>query len=73
MEWAVGLGLLASFAALASAPAPTDARSTINWDRIDLSAERRAIEDYQRYDQLLQNVGWKLVRGNAPFCDRVSR
>ncbi|EAQ28597.1 hypothetical protein NAP1_13398 [Erythrobacter sp. NAP1] len=50
---------------------PVAARAEVNWDRIDLAAERAAIENYQRFDQRLQDVGWKLVRGNADFCDRV--
>ncbi len=40
-------------------------------DRVDLAQERRAIEAFQAADLKLQNVGWKLVRGNAEFCDRV--
>lgn len=43
----------------------------IDWDRIDLTAERAAIEHFQSFDQRLQDVGWKLVRGNASFCERV--
>lgn len=43
----------------------------VNWDRINLPAERAAIEQFQRFDQRLQDVGWKMVRGNADFCDRV--
>ena len=43
----------------------------IDWQSVDLAAERAAIEKYQRFDQRLQDVGWKMVRGNAPFCDRV--
>lgn len=45
--------------------------SDINWDRVDLPSERAAIERFQAFDQRLQDVGWKLVRGNAAFCDRV--
>lgn len=56
------LGLPAAAAALAS---------DINWDRVDLPSERAAIERLQAFDQRLQDVGWKLVRGNAAFCDRV--
>lgn len=47
------------------------ARAPVDWDDVDLAAERRAIEDYQKYDQLLQDVGWNLVRANAQFCDRA--
>ena len=35
---------------------------------IDLAAERKAIEQFQALDQKLQDIGWKLVTGNAPFC-----
>jgi len=38
---------------------------------IDLDRERAAIGDFQDFDQRLQDVGWKMVRGNAPFCERV--
>jgi len=65
------LGLVAALSALLTGAPATHASGAVNWDRIDLEAERRAIEDYQRYDQLLQNVGWKLVRSNAEFCERV--
>lgn len=47
------------------------AREDVDWNRVDLAAERSAIEQFQRFDQRLQDVGWKLVRGNAGFCDRV--
>ncbi len=30
-----------------------------------------SIERYQQLDQRFQDVGWRLVRGNAPFCDQV--
>lgn len=56
-------------AATMAGPTSAQAQNSINWDRIDLAAERRAIAVYQRYDQLLQNVGWRLVRANAEFCD----
>ena len=38
---------------------------------IDLDAERAAIGRFQDADQRLQDVGWRIVRGNAEFCDRV--
>jgi len=47
------------------------ASAQVNWDRVDLAAERAAIENFQAYEQRLHNVGWKMVRGNAEFCDRV--
>jgi len=62
-QWAIALGAGAGLASAAAAqPAPGN---------VDLAAERAAIEQYQRIDQQLQNVGWKLARGNAPFCDQV--
>jgi len=39
---------------------------------VDLVAERAAIENFQALDQKLQNVGWKLARGNAAFCARTT-
>ncbi len=39
--------------------------------RIDYAAERAAIGRYQDADQRLQDVGWQLSVGNAPFCPRV--
>ncbi len=63
------IALAAPFAFWAAAPLGS-AAPQINWDRIDLDAERAAIERYQSFDQRLQDVGWQLVRGNAPFCDR---
>ncbi|WP_299195914.1 hypothetical protein [uncultured Erythrobacter sp.] len=49
----------------------TPASAEINWDRINLAEERAAIEAFQRFDQRLQDTGWKLVRGNVDFCPRV--
>lgn len=63
-------GALAPMAAFVLAH-PSHAGEKINWDRIDLAKERRAIKTYQKYDQRLQNVGWKLARGNVDFCDNV--
>jgi hypothetical protein len=64
-----------AFIALAISAIPAAATaaldSGINWDRVDLTRERAAIEQFQAFDQRLQDVGWKLVRGNAAFCDRV--
>lgn len=50
---------------------PSTAQADINWDRVNLANERAAIERFQAFDQRLQDVGWKMVRGNAEFCDRV--
>lgn len=60
------LGLTAVLAAIGSA---AQAEKAIDWDRINLDAERAVITQFQAQDQRLQDVGWKLVRGNAPFCD----
>ncbi|MFL0355093.1 hypothetical protein ACI5KX_01335 [Erythrobacter sp. GH1-10] len=35
---------------------------------VDLAAERAAIGQFQDLDQRLQDIGWKLVTGNAAFC-----
>ncbi len=40
-------------------------------DDVDLVAERKAIEHFQSLDQKLQDVGWKLVQGNAEFCSQT--
>lgn len=32
-----------------------------------------ALREFQARDQRLQNVGWRLVRGNAAFCDTVTQ
>jgi len=61
-------------AALLIAPYSAGADSSrdgINWDRIDLAEERAAIEQFQSFEQRLQDVGWQMVRGNAEFCERV--
>ncbi len=50
---AVSFGLLSAQAAVAE---------------VDLASEREAIEAYQQYDQRLQDIGWRLVTGNAEFC-----
>lgn len=39
---------------------------------VDLTAERAAIEEYQALDQRLQDVGWRLARANADFCERAA-
>ncbi len=63
---AIGLAI-AAFGTLLN---PVAARE-VNWDRINLPQERAAIERFQQFDQRMQDVGWKLVRGNAEYCDRV--
>ena len=62
------LGLAVPLAAQGSGEAEW---AEIDGKRVDLARERAAIEQFQSFDQRLQNVGWKLVRGNAEFCDRV--
>ena len=49
--------------------APLSAHETVNWNRINLDAERAVIGEFQAQDQRLQDVAWKLVRGNAEFCE----
>lgn len=48
---------------------PVQARDAINWNRINLDAERAVIAQFQAQDQRLQDVAWRLVRGNAEFCE----
>jgi hypothetical protein len=36
-----------------------------------LKETRAAIVRFQQLDQRLQDIGWRLVRGNAAFCERV--
>lgn len=55
-------------AVMAGLPSPALAQKSVNWDKVNLTAERAAIGQYQAFDQRLQDVGWKLIRGNAPFC-----
>lgn len=52
--------------ALALAPAGAQ-----KLEKVDLVAERAAIGQFQDRDQRLQDIGWKMVRGNAGFCDKV--
>ncbi|MAY19390.1 MAG: hypothetical protein CL955_02070 [Erythrobacteraceae bacterium] len=63
------LTALALTATLALAPGA--AQADVNWNRIDLPAERTAIETFQFFDQRLQDVGWQLARGNADYCDNA--
>jgi len=37
----------------------------------NLANEREAIEAFQRFDQRLQDVGWRLIAGNAAFCSKT--
>lgn len=59
--------LLAGVTALALAPAASLAAEPA----IDYTAERAAIGRYQDADQRLQNVGWRLARGNVGLCPKV--
>lgn len=60
------------FAALASAAAAIAALASTPAQAIEDETapvpQRAAIEEFQRIDQKLQDVGWALVRGNAEFC-----
>jgi hypothetical protein len=53
----------ALFAAPLAAQAPSPA--------IDYAAEKAAIGRFQDADQRLQDVGWRLARGNVGFCPKV--
>ncbi|MEL6541792.1 MAG: hypothetical protein AAFQ34_10355 [Pseudomonadota bacterium] len=59
-------GLLCAFGAVALLTASVSA-SGANDKRI--KKLREAIEEFQTRDQRLQDVGWRLVRGNAAFCE----
>ena len=54
-------GVLSFAAPLAAQSAPA----------IDYAAERAAIGRFQDADQRLQDVGWRLARGNVGFCPKV--
>lgn len=60
-------GLLAGMAALIAAPLAANPAPP----EIDFAAERAAIGRYQDADQRLQDIGWRLARGNVNFCPRV--
>jgi len=59
------------FFAVIALAAATPAVANPDLSKVDLVAERAAIESFQTLDQKLQNVGWKLARGNAAFCART--
>ena len=61
MRRALLAGALLFAAPLAAQPAPA----------IDYAAEKAAIGRFQDADQRLQDVGWRLVRGNVGFCPKV--
>ncbi|WP_086618124.1 hypothetical protein [Erythrobacter tepidarius] len=61
MTRALLAGALLLAAPLAAQPAPM----------IDYAAERAVISRFQDADQRLQDVGWRLARGNAGFCPKV--
>jgi len=61
MRRALLAGALLFAAPLAAQPAPT----------IDYAAEKAAIGRFQDADQRLQDVGWRLARGNVGFCPKV--
>ncbi|MEM6494935.1 MAG: hypothetical protein AAF650_11205 [Pseudomonadota bacterium] len=64
--WAHGALFPLIAAALALTPV-----SAQKLEDVDLVAERAAIGQFQDRDQRLQDIGWKMVRGNAEFCERV--
>ncbi|MGB3469261.1 MAG: hypothetical protein WBA51_00380 [Erythrobacter sp.] len=68
MRRPLALLLLCTLANASAAPGVSAAPAL---EDIDLKAERAAIGRFQDADQRLQDVGWKLVRGNAPFCETV--
>lgn len=60
---ALGVGALVALSPGASAakpPKPSEREETL-----------ALLAQFQERDQRLQNVGWRLVSGNAPFCDTV--
>jgi hypothetical protein len=61
MRRALLAGALLFAAPLAAQPAPA----------IDYAAEKAAIGRFQDADQRLQDVGWRLARGNVGFCPKV--
>ncbi|WP_233999980.1 hypothetical protein [Porphyrobacter sp. TH134] len=63
--------ILAALAAACALPAPLAGQTTNAAARIDYTAERAAIAQFQDRDQRLQDVGWQLARANAAFCPRV--
>jgi hypothetical protein len=60
-----------ALAALLLAASPQADGAPATPPQIDYAAERAAIGRYQDANQRLQDVGWKLARSNAPFCQRV--
>lgn len=54
-----------------AAIALTAASAALEAKDVDLAVERAAVEQFLDIDQRLQNVGWKLVRANAQFCERT--
>jgi len=66
VRWRVPACVLAAFAVLPFAGAHAD-----DWHASRAEHHPRSIAYYQLHDQRLQDVGWKLVRANAEFCERV--
>lgn len=42
------------------------------FDASTITHHPRSIAYYQAYDQHLQNIGWKLARANADYCERTA-
>lgn len=57
-----------ALAAVAPVVVPAEARAPKTPSREDTL---KALHEFQQRDARLQNVGWRLVRANAEFCDTV--
>jgi len=60
-----GVALAVSTLAVATGASASSVRPS------QLATERAAIARFQAADQRLQDVGWKLARGNVAFCETV--
>jgi hypothetical protein len=63
------IGALAALLVLAGLPASTVWAD--DWDPSRITYPPKSIAYYQAYDQRLQDVGWKLIRANADFCENT--
>lgn len=64
VHW-IAISILGSILAALVAASPLQASEP------DLAEERASIERFQALDQRLQDIGWRLARGNADFCART--
>ena len=60
------LAALLVFAGLAPSAAQAD-----DWDPSRITYPPKSIAYYQVYDQRLQDVGWRLIRANADYCEHT--